>query len=279
MDSIQQLRWRDVLNDVLFPSDFKFEWIKLSFEQGFRTNDRDGLYVTGPHGIAEVSPLPGYFDREIECLLAGIDTVSHAWPDPKRSEIPMNALVSNDYDLIPENLAKYECVKVKVHTIADCERVKKVKDICSPGTKIRIDCNGRFSVQEAREILDVLKDVDLELIEQPCRSNKKNAKLRRKIDVPIALDETARTHSEILEAKELDAADIILVKIQSAGGIHNAIKLVDHWGGDVIVAHMMESQVGIDVGMRLACALDNLNYACGLVPPRLENVVRKPLDL
>ncbi len=279
MHSIQQLRWKDVLNDVLFSSDLTFEWIKLSFEQGFQSNDRDGLYVTGPYGIAEVSPLPGYYDREIECLIAGIDTVSHPWPEKKREEVDINCLVSNDHDLIPETLAKFSCVKVKVHTPRDCERVKRVRDICGPSTKIRIDCNGRFRVKEAIELLDELRDVDLELVEQPCRTNEKNAKLRRKIDIPIALDETARTYSEIKEVKELEAADVILVKVQPAGGLHKAINLVDQWGGDVIVSHMMETQVGVGIGVRLAQSLDRLDYACGLDAPRLENVLREPLDI
>lgn len=279
MHSIQQLRWKDVVNDVLFPSDLRFDWFKMSFERGFQTNDRDGLYVTGPHGVAEVSPLPGYFDHEIECLIAGIDTVTHKWPEKKREILPLNSLVSNDYDLEEELLKKYECVKVKVHTIGDCERVKKVRDICGPQTKIRIDCNGRFTVEEAKAVLKILRDVDIELIEQPCRSNKKNAKLRKKIDIPVAIDETARTHKKIIEAKALEAADIILVKVQPAGGLHKALELVDQWGGDVIVAHMMESDIGLDVGIHLAQALDKVNYACGLVAPKLCNVIREPLDI
>lgn len=279
MHSIQQLRWRDVLNDVLFPSELSFEWIKLSFSRGFQSNDRDGLYVHGPHGIAEVSPLPGYFDREIECLIAAIDTVSHPWPESKLNDISLNTLVSSDYDLEPDILKSYPCVKVKVHTERDCERVKKVRDICGPNTKIRIDCNGRFSVEEAIEILDILSSVDLELIEQPCKTNKKNAKLRKKISIPLAIDETARTHSEIVEAKELNAADVILVKVQTSGGIHKASELIDNWGGEVIVAHMMESQVGVDVGLRLARSLDSQKYAFGLDVPKLNNVVREPLDI
>ncbi|HMS24178.1 MAG TPA: enolase C-terminal domain-like protein [Acidimicrobiia bacterium] len=279
MHSIQQLRWRDVLNDVLFSSDLSFEWIKLSFEQGFQTYDRDGLYVTGAHGIAEVSPLPGYFDREIECLLAGIDTVSHPWPNKQREEVDFNSLVSNDYDLIPEVLDRYSSVKVKVHTVGDCARVKKVRDLCGPTKKIRIDCNGRFNVAEAQEILKELQSVGLELIEQPCRSNVENAELRREIDIPLAIDETARTHKEVAEAIELDAADVLVIKIQTSGGLHRAIELVDQWGGDVIVGHMMETQVGIDVGMRLAQSLDEQKYANGLAGPRLENVIREPLNI
>lgn len=279
MHSIQQLRWKDVLDDVLYPSDLTFDWVKLNFLQGFQSNDRDGLYVTGPYGVAEITPLPGYFDREIDCLLAGIDTVSNQWPKPKHDHVQTNILVSNDYDLDIQKLSQASCIKVKVHTIRDCERVKKVRDLSGRDVKIRIDCNGRFSVEEALEILYNLRDIGLELIEQPCRTNKKCAKLRKKIDIPIAIDETGRTHTEIVEAKKFGAADVIVVKVQTCGGIHRAAELVDNWGSDVVVAHMMETQVGVDVGIALAKSIDSSKYAHGLVAPKLESVIREPLDI
>ena len=278
MHSIQKLRWKDVLDDVLFPSELKFEWVNLEFDGANSIYNRDGIYVHGPFGVAEVSPLPGYFDREIECLISAIGTVSKLWPKPVRDKILLNTLVVSDED-INESLLEYECVKVKVHSFSDCDRVKLVRDFCGPQMKIRIDCNGMFEVNEAKSVVQLLREVAIELIEQPCRTNKENAKLRRKIDIPLAIDETARTHKEIYDAKKHESADIIVVKVQPSGGIHKASDLVDHWGSEVIIAHMMESQIGIDVGMELAKSLDSLNYACGLKLPILEKVIREPINI
>jgi len=278
MHSIQQLRWRDVLDDILFPSDLQFEWVKLEFSESTSMHNRDGLYVSGPFGVAEATPLPGYFDKEIECVLAAIDTVAKPWPEPKRQEVATNMLVSTKDD-IDDSLLGAKSIKVKVKSPGDCETVKFARDFCGSNVNIRIDCNGMFDVEGAFNLLRDLKDVNLELVEQPCLSNQENAELRRKIGIPLAIDETARTQAQIVEAKNIDAADIAVIKVQPSGGIHKAVELIDNWGSDVIIAHMMESQVGIDVGLSLAKSLDKLNYACGLELPKLDKVIREPLDI
>ncbi|MFN8016281.1 MAG: enolase C-terminal domain-like protein [Acidimicrobiia bacterium] len=278
MHSIQKLRWKEVVSDVLTSSDIAYEWFKVSFSSGYTTDDRDGIYVSGPYGIAEVSPLPAYFDDDLFCLLAAIDTVSKPWPNIIESEIKINGLVSNDYDLEKDELNSFDCIKVKVHTLRDCERVKKVRDIYGNSKKIRIDCNARFSVEEALEIAQILKSVDLEMIEQPCRTIKKCAKVRKKIDIPICIDELARNFEEIDEIKRKEAADIIAIKIQPCGGLHKAYELSQYWGGDVIVSHMMETEVGLNVATTLAKSLHKSNYAHGLNPLPIKKLIREPLD-
>ncbi len=278
MNSISKLRWNDVLNDILFSSQLKFEWVNFEFQVSDCIYNRDGLYVHGEFGLAEATPLPRYFDREIECLLGAMDTVSKAWPKEKREDIETNALVSTKED-INESLLGTNCIKVKVHAIKDCDLVKQVRDFCGPRTKIRIDCNGLFNVDDALAVINSLTECDLELVEQPCRTNEENAQIRRRIEIPLAIDETARTHDEIEEAKKLGSADIVVAKVQPSGGIHKAVDLIDNWGGQVYVSHMMESQVGIDVGIALAKSLDELNYACGLQAPKLKKIFREPLNI
>ena len=278
MESIQKLRWQDVINDVLVPSDYRFEWVKMVFKEGYESYNRDGLFVYGTNGCAEVSPLLGYFDRDLDCLLSAIDTLSKPWPLPLRSDVSLNSLVTRDEEIVDE-LLNYEAVKLKVHSKVDCERVKKVRDLYGDKLKIRLDLNGAFDVSEATEIIKDLSSVDIEFIEQPCRSNQDCASVRKKIDVPVALDESVRNLAQLAEVKNLDSADILVVKIQPCGGLHKSINLVDSWGKDVVVSNLMESKVGVDVGLALARSLDKLNYACGLVQSPLEKLIREPLDI
>ena len=149
-------------------SSLEFEWVKLEFSGANSISNRDGLYVHGEFGVAEATPLPGYFDKEIECLIGAIDTVSKPWPKPKRESVDVNALVSCKDD-INENLLNFGSVKVKVHSVNDCEMVKQVREFVGQTVKIRIDCNGKFDVDQALIVMRALRDTELELIEQPLK--------------------------------------------------------------------------------------------------------------
>lgn len=270
--------WRDELELFYVPEDTSVDWIQLEFIPGYEKYNRDGLIFTGPNGAAEASPLTGYFDNSYACIRGALDSLAFDFPPlvRGRENVNLTFLISNDDDLHSDSTVFSLFDKVKVKSFEDVDRVKKLHDINSDA-KIRIDCNGAFDVNSALKILDMLKDIDLEFIEQPCATNEENAELRKKTDVLIALDETANTREEIDEIQHLDACDIVVVKVQTAGGIFSALDIVDQWGKDVVIGSMMESKVGLDLGMTLACAVPNLNYACGLSPIHINNVIREPL--
>lgn len=277
MHSIQKLRWQRILKEYAPQGDLTFEWVKMVFEPGQGRNDRDGLYVTGPYGKAEVSPLPGYFEDEFKCLESAINTVTTPWPSPVRDEVKINLLVSKDADL--ETLDKdAPAVKVKVRNLSDCDRAIKVREILGPNVPIRIDCNGIFNHDEAIDIIRFLDDISLEFVEQPCATIFECGRVRQSVQVPIAIDETARTFEDIEQIKELKAADIVVLKIQPTGGLVRAYDLAKQWGGPVTVTTMMETEVGRSVAIALAMRVENLSHACGLAPSPIDNIIVEPID-
>ena len=57
---------------------------------------------------------------------------------------------------------------------------------------------------------------------------------------------------------------MLMLKVSPLGGIDRSLKLAAHHKLPVVVSSALESVVGISHGLRLASALPNLEYACGL---------------
>ena len=55
-----------------------------------------------------------------------------------------------------------------------------------------------------------------------------------------------------------------MLKVAPLGGINRALEIAKHHGIPVAVSSALESAVGISHGLKLASALPELDYACGL---------------
>ncbi|QAY64332.1 O-succinylbenzoate synthase [Xylanimonas allomyrinae] len=174
---------------------------------------------------------------------------------------------------------------------AEAERVAAVRaafdELFGPGAgHIRVDANGGWSVDEAVTHLRALDTAagGLEYAEQPCATVEDLAALRRAllragIDVPIAADESIRRAADPLRVVALDAADVVVLKVQPLGGVRACLDLAERIGLPVVVSSALESSVGLAAGVALAAALPELPYACGLATSQLlaHDVVADPL--
>jgi o-succinylbenzoate synthase len=104
----------------------------------------------------------------------------------------------------------------------------------------------------------------LEYVEQPCRTLAELRELRRRVRVPLAADESVRTADDPRRIAGLDAADVIVVKVQPLGGVHRALEVVAAAGLPAVVSSALETSVGLAAGVALAAALPHLPYDCGL---------------
>ena len=119
----------------------------------------------------------------------------------------------------------------------------------------------------------------LEYVEQPCASVEELAVVRRAVDVPIAADESIRRAADPYRVRDLEAADIAVLKVQPLGGVRACLRIAEDIGLPVVVSSALETSVGIAAGVALAAALPELPYACGLATVRLleDDVVAEPL--
>ena len=119
----------------------------------------------------------------------------------------------------------------------------------------------------------------LEYVEQPVASVEDLALVRRRVAVPIAADESIRRAADPYRVRDLEAADIAVLKVQPLGGVRACLRIAEDIGLPVVVSSAVESSIGIAAGVALAAALPELPYACGLATVQLltDDVVADPL--
>src|SRR5690606_20224344 len=252
---------------------------------------REGVLVRGPAGWGEFSPFREYGDAEaLAWWRAAREAATEGFPDPVRQRVPVNATVpavgAADVASVLARFPGCESVKVKVATPGqsvddDLARLRAVRDVVGPSGRIRVDANGAWDVETAARLLPRLDRAarGLEYAEQPCPTVEDLAALRRRIEIPVAADESVRRASDPFLVTRLEAADIVVLKVQPLGGVRACLEIAGRIGLPVVVSSALETSVGIAAGVALAAALPELPYACGLATAALleRDVVADPL--
>jgi O-succinylbenzoate synthase len=164
--------------------------------------------------------------------------------------------------------------------VDDLARVEAVRDALGPDGRVRVDVNGLWDVDTAVASIGTLdRAVGLEYVEQPVATVEDLALVRRRVDVPIAADESIRRAADPYRVRDLAAADIAVLKVQPLGGVRACLRIAEEIGLPVVVSSALETSVGIAAGVALAAALPELPFACGLATVQLltDDVVTEPL--
>jgi o-succinylbenzoate synthase len=248
---------------------------------------RDVVLVEGPSGWGEISPLPGYPCDPARSRAAAEEAAFGEWPPAVRDAVPVNGLIPA---VGPEEAAALAAeamgrgittLKVKVGDPGDVDRVAAVRDALGPAGAIRVDANGAWDVDTALATIARLARFDLELVEQPVASMDDLAEVRRRLHPPVAIaaDECVRSVADARRLRLLDAADVVVLKVQPLGGVAAALAVAEAAGLPALVSSMYETSVGLAAGVALAAALPELPYACGLGTASLlaADVVSDPL--
>ncbi|MET3961379.1 O-succinylbenzoate synthase [Marmoricola sp. OAE513] len=252
---------------------------------------REGMVLRGDAGWGEFSPFLEYDDATaLPWLRAALEAAETGWPEPVRTSIPVNVTVpacspQRAREIV---LASQGCrtakVKVAERGQADAEdeaRLEAVREALGPDGLIRIDANAGWSSDEAVRRIPVLDRSagGLEYVEQPSPTVEDLALVRRKVDVPIAADESIRRAEDPYRVRDLDAADIAVLKVQPLGGVRACLRIAEDIGLPVVVSSALETSIGIAAGVALAAALPELQHACGLATVQLlgDDLVLDPL--
>ena len=196
------------------------------------------------------------------------------WPEPVRDSVPVNVTVpAVDPQRAHEIVRAGGCTTAKVKVAEpgqklgdDIARLEAVRDAIGPEGRIRIDVNGLWEPAFAVASIPVLDRAagGLEYVEQPVADVEWMARVRRRVEVPIAADESIRRAEDPYRVRDLEAADIAVLKVQPLGGVAACLRIAEEIGLPVVVSSALESSVGIAAGVALAAALPELPYACGL---------------
>jgi L-rhamnonate dehydratase len=116
-------------------------------------------------------------------------------------------------------------IKIGVCMASDIPLVEAVRSVVG-GCDIRADVNGAWTPGTAKRQLARLASYDLAYVEQPLELDDLagHAALRQSQAIPIALDESAYTLSDIGNIVRANAADVVLLDPHEAGGLWQVIK-------------------------------------------------------
>lgn len=158
---------------------------------------------------------------------------------------------------------EYSILKIKLgrsleHDLAVMREIRKAVG----GKTLRVDANGGWTLEEARQALPVMKDLGVEYVEQPLERGRiaELRELKKTAPLPIFVDEDSMTASDLPAL--VGATDGINIKLMKSGGLSEArrmVALARTYGLQIMIGCMIETSVAITAAAHLSPFADYLD--------------------
>ncbi len=190
--------------------------------------------------------------------------------------LPVNALLAGGE---PDAVARearalaaegFRCFKLKLGAgpfATDLARVSALHAAIGPEATLRLDANGAWNEAEAIAALRALATFAPEYVEEPVSGIDACARVRARVGVRIAIDESAHGAEGIEHALRARAADVLILKPALLGGPRaaRAVALRGHEAGvDTVITSFLDSAVGVAAALHCAATLPDRERASGL---------------
>ncbi|GAJ96749.1 muconate cycloisomerase [Agrobacterium rhizogenes] len=183
------------------------------------------------------------------------------------------------------DLRRHKDFKLKIGSKPIAEDIRHVADIrkALPNiASIRVDVNMAWREREARGAIDALADAGCVLVEQPVAGIAPLARLTRASSIAIMADEALVGPESALEAATARAADVFSIKIEQAGGLFAAAKVIaiaETAGISIYGGTMLEGPVGTIAASQLLVGVTDLPWGTEFFGPLLltEELLTEPL--
>lgn len=151
----------------------------------------------------------------------------------------------------------YEILKVKLGSDEDREVLETVRG--ATDRRLLVDANEGWTLDGARERLEWLAGLGVELVEQPLPADRleETRELRRESPLPLFADESVHRAEDI--PRIASAFDGINIKLAKCGGIGEALRMIATaraHGLRVMLGCMVESSIGITAAAHLSPLVD-----------------------
>lgn len=160
--------------------------------------------------------------------------------------------------------AGFSCIKLKVGTPDDRQRLAAVRDAVGPEMLLRVDANGAWDQLTAPERIRALVRFDIEVFEEPVHGGAALEAVAHVVPkCALALDESASAHLGT-DARRLCTA--VCLKISSSGGITGLLAEAGRareLGYEVYIASTLDGPLGIAAALH-AAAVVKPDRHCGL---------------
>jgi L-alanine-DL-glutamate epimerase-like enolase superfamily enzyme len=145
-------------------------------------------------------------------------------------------------------------LKIGVNPAIDLETVRRVRAMVGPEMEIRVDANRAYSLEEGAPLYSALADLGILALEEPLAGRNWAAlrALRRRLGLPVILDENVLSLDDLDQAIGEESIDILNIKLTRVGGISQALRYVA-----ICQAHGVQTAVGCteDLGIGMAAIL------------------------
>ncbi|WP_455757591.1 dipeptide epimerase [Sulfurimonas sp.] len=166
-------------------------------------------------------------------------------------------------------------LKVKLgKDIAHAIEVTKNISQALPHAKIIIDANQAWHVDNTLEYIEAVKDIEVELIEQPVIADDINGlkTITENSHIPILADETVFTLDDAKKVVESKSADMINIKLMKCGGLTKAVEILEYArekNVNCMLGSMLEGPHSINAALHLAMAYSDVIKYIDLDSPLL----------
>jgi len=205
------------------------------------------------------------------------------WLGAELRSVRVNALLTDDETdaLASEARARthdgFETLKIKVGAQPaeqDAARLAAVRAAVGPNVQIRVDGNGAWTEDEARDRLQAFAPTRLEYVEQPLPAADHEGLRRLRSLARIAADESVGLPGarENLFGGKRPAVDVLVFKLPVVGGVLRARRfaaLAWEVGVEVVVTSALDGAVSRAGAAHLACTLPLEGPAHGLATGHL----------
>lgn len=150
--------------------------------------------------------------------------------------------------------------KIKLGTSNDIEIVESLRKITDAA--FRVDANAAWNAEQAIEYAKILKNLNVEFIEQPLKADDFDGmrKVREQSVLPIIADESCQREADVETCNGLFHG--INIKLMKCGGITPALRMIENAkskGLLLMAGCMTESTVGISGLAQIAPLLDYID--------------------
>ena len=152
-----------------------------------------------------------------------------------------------------------------------------------PNAEILVDANQAWSLDDSLEFVNAVKDIKIELIEQPVVADDLDGlkTITNATHIPILADESAFNLKDVKRVVEDKSADMINIKLMKCGGLSNAVKILEYARENKItcmLGSMLEGPVSINAALHLAMAYSDIIKYIDLDSPLLYKTASDELD-
>lgn len=190
---------------------------------------------------------------------------------PVADSVELNALVSNAHAAAIAEADGYRTVKLKVGASdldEDVASVAAVRSAIGTGTRLRLDANGAWTMDQAVTAMAQLEQFDIEYVEEPTSGLEALAQVAEQSLIPVAVDDSVGS----AEAQFPEAISVVVVKPMALGGPRTAYAAARRWidlGRKVIITNYLDSAIGQHAALSVAAALPTPGQVHGVITPGL----------